>query len=142
MFRYTEALWFLTIDSCPASCPFTTSFFSLSLSSFLTPQCFNQFLASDLCVCDFFFFTLSVSSLSLCLLFLSRSILLHSSSISGQGGRPSSSRCWHLSIWKHTGAVREAFTLYSSHSIHSALLARFNSNCVRKQMVVLVSEFG
>lgn len=64
------------------------------------------------CLCPLFlsvvclhacFFTLSLSSLSLCLSFLSRSILLHSSSNSGHGGRPCSSCCWHLSIWKHSG---------------------------------------
>ena len=44
-------------------------------------------------------FTLSLSSLSLCLLLLSRSILLHSSSISGHGGRPWSCCSRHLSIW-------------------------------------------
>lgn len=49
-----------------------------------------------LCVCVF---TLSLSSLSLCLLLLSRSILLHSSSISGHGGRPCSCCSRHLSIW-------------------------------------------
>lgn len=49
-------------------------------------------------------FTLSRSSLSLCLLLLSRSIFLHSSSTSGQGGRPCSSRRWHLSTCRHGGA--------------------------------------
>lgn len=54
--------------------------------------------ALSVCVC-MYVFTLSLSSLSLCLLLLSRSILLHSSSISGHGGRPCSCCSWHLSIW-------------------------------------------
>lgn len=82
MFRYTAALLCLRIliDSCCVFCPVPLLFF-VTPSSCLAPHCFNQFLSSDLCVC-LYFFTLSFSSLSLCLLFLSRSILLHSSSIS------------------------------------------------------------
>lgn len=140
MFRCTAALLSprILIDSCPASCPCSTSFFFVTLSSFVAPQCFNQFLTSDLCVC---FFTLSLSSLALCLLFLSRSILLHSSSISGHGGRPCSSCCWHLSIWKHRGSARSIHFVFLSLHPLCTVLAQFNSNCARKQMVVLVSVF-
>lgn len=90
---------------------------SATLTSFLTPGCFPRF--ASVCL-----FTFLLSSFSLCLRFLSRSIVLHSSSISGHGGKPCSSRSRHLSIWTHRG--RPESLLYSFHSVCAATSC-FNS---------------
>lgn len=91
--RCTAALIVL-IDSCLA--PQTCCFYYLSRLCYLGSWHFRH--RASVCVCVF---TLSRSSLSRCLLLLSRSILLHSSSISGHGGRPCSCCSRHLSTWTH-----------------------------------------
>lgn len=78
-------------------------------------------------VCPHCLFTLSLSSLSLCLRFLSRSILFHSSSNSGNGGRPCSSCCWHLSIWKHSGqCMKQSLCIpITPYTVHPPGLIQF-----------------
>lgn len=82
-------------------------------------------------------FTLSLSSLSLCLLLLSRSILLHSSSISGHGGRPCSCCSRHLSTWTHGhGLVSYIHTVSHSSERRQENTESEWSYCVNWHLVV------
>lgn len=123
-------------------CRRCTSFFFVTPSSFLAPQCFHQFLTSGRCVC-------------LCVCLPSVSPLCPSVSSSCLGASLSTPPLSRGMAAGHapaaagtcpsgnTGVVRETITLYSYHSVHSAP-SWLNSilTAPEKQMVVLVSEFG
>lgn len=126
---------FVLIDSCLV--PQTRFFYSLSRLCYLGSRHFRH--CASVCV-----FTLSRSSLSLCFLLLSRSILLHSSSISGQGGRPCSCCSRHLSTWTHgcglasrIHAVFHNLPAPGKCRIGVKLLRQLTSGCLRETAAML-----
>lgn len=114
---YSSAFVPQNLKSTPALCRVP--------ASFLAPQCFNQFLTSDLYV----HLRVSLPSLSPLCPSVSSSCLGASSStpplFQGTVAGPAPAAAG-ICPSGNTGAAREAFTLYSYHSVHSAL-SRLNS---------------
>lgn len=140
MVRYTAAYLSLRIliDSCPAS----TSFFFVAPSSCLAPQCFNQFLTSDLFGAGAFPYPLPLLFVPLSPLLVPEyppPLLLYL----GAGWQALLQLLLapvHLET--HRGSARNNHFVFPSLRLLFNLLAQFNSNCAREQMVILVSEFG